>query len=91
MDSDAGTHALSNDKLYSAIITHRQNYSRLSWVDYTTLKRDKVSFLPPNEFIKSFRKDYELMKEQMIYGKTLNFDELIERLNTLLERFRNKT
>ncbi|MBI4945254.1 MAG: nucleotidyl transferase AbiEii/AbiGii toxin family protein [Bacteroidetes bacterium] len=90
MDSGSGTQALSNDKLYSAIILHRQNYSRLSWVDYTTLERDKVSFLPPKEFMESYRKDYEVMKEQMIYGETPSFDELIKRLNTLLERFRNK-
>lgn len=88
MDNAAGADALSDDELYSAIIRHRENYARLSWVDYTTLLRDKVSFLPPKEFIESYRKDYEVMKEQMIYGATPAFDELIERLNTLLKRFR---
>jgi hypothetical protein len=91
MDNPAGTQALSNDKLYSSIITHRKNYSILPWVDYTTLERDKVSFLPPKDFIESYRKDYDVMKEQMIYGETPNFDEMIERLHALLKRFRNKT
>ena len=88
MDSDAGIQALSNDKLYRAVIMHRQNYSRLSWVDYTTLERDKVSFLPPKEFMELYEKDYKVMKEEMIYGEAVGFDLLIGRLNILQERIR---
>jgi hypothetical protein len=57
---------------------------------YNERGRRTVSFLPPTELMESYRKDYEVMKEQMIYGETPGFDVLIERLNTLLERFRNK-
>lgn len=90
MDSSVSVEALSNDKLYNAIILHRKNYSRLSWVDYATLERHTISFLPPQEFIELYRIDYEMMKEQMIYGEAIEFDLLMKRLNTLLERFRGK-
>ncbi len=91
MDTAAGEKAFSDTALYSAIIKHRENYSRLSWVDYATLEKDKVSFLPPKDLIEAYSKDYETMKEFMIYGETFSFDELIARLNTLLERLRNKS
>ncbi len=88
MDTTAGNNALSNKSLYDAIIKHRENYSRLTWVDYTTLSRDKIYFLPPVEFMASYEKDYEEMTEQMIYGEAPAFDLLIEQLKILLERFR---
>ena len=81
--------ALSNQELYAAIIKHREIYIKLSWVDYTTLERGMISFLPPPEIIELFKSDYETMREQMIYGEAPNFTALIERLKILLERFRN--
>ncbi|HSH66408.1 MAG TPA: nucleotidyl transferase AbiEii/AbiGii toxin family protein, partial [Bacteroidia bacterium] len=88
MDHDSGKKALANDDLYNSIINHRKNYSSLSWVDYKTLERATISFVLPEELIDLYKKDYSAMTEQMIYGEAITFDQLLARLNELLERFR---
>lgn len=90
MDKDAGIKALADSELYVAIIKHRESYSRLSWVDYSTHGKDTIYFLPPPPFTAAYNKDYETMQMVMIYGESPSFDNLIKRLNELLERFRTK-
>jgi hypothetical protein len=80
--------ALADRKLYAAIIDHRKNYSRLSHVSYETLERNTISFLPPVELWEAYRMDYALMQDQMIYGETVSFDQLLEGLRALLGKFR---
>ena len=80
--------ALADSDLYNALIKHRQYYSRLSWVDYTTLAPETISFVPPKEVIEIYRKDYETMQQQMIYGEEQDFDKILENLNQLQEKLR---
>jgi hypothetical protein len=82
--------ALADDALYDQLIKHREWYSRLHWVDYTNLKRDTISFLPPDEVVDLYRSDYTTMLELMIYGAAPNFDEIIHQLKDLQGRFREK-
>lgn len=82
--------ALSDDELYNRLIKHRKWYSRLSWIDYETLKPVTLSFLPTAEVIETYRQDYKKMQEQMIYGDADDFNILIEKLNELQEKFRRK-
>lgn len=89
MDHEAGKKALSENDLYSSILKHREYYSALSWFDYKTLQRDSISFLLPDELIPLYKKDYEAMADQMIYGEALDFEKLLSRIEELLKRFRN--
>lgn len=90
MDTAHERKALENEDLYQAIIKHRKHYSYLSWMgDYSTLNRDKISFLLPEDLLPAYKSDYEVMQEQMIYEDALGFDRLIERLKELHNRFRN--
>lgn len=88
MDRDIGKKALADKELYDSIVKHREKYSRLGWVDYTTLNRDIINFLPPDEFLALYESDYKSMREQMIYGEAPEFNELIKRLRKLNNRFR---
>jgi hypothetical protein len=91
MQKGIETEALSDHGLYDGIIIHRQQYSRMSWVNYPTLDHSTISFLPPPEVLESFRQDYEVMMEQMIYGEDVpTFDELLEQLKLLQGKFRLK-
>ena len=81
IDQDTGRKALEEQELYIAIIRHRENYSRLSWVDYTSLQRDQINFVPADELMEAYRSDYKTMIEQMIYGTSPKFEELILRLS----------
>jgi len=82
--------AAFSDELYANLIKHRESYSRLPWVDYKTLQSETISFIPPAELLPIYRKDYQTMEEQMIYGSALEFDKLIENLRGLQERIRSE-
>lgn len=47
-------------------------------------------FIPPDSVLELYRKDYQTMQEQMIYGETIPFDQLIDRLKALQEKFRKR-
>jgi hypothetical protein len=40
--------------------------------------------------IVEWQQDYETMRNSMIYGDKLTFDELLKRIDELQERFRNR-
>lgn len=90
MQTQFGRDALEDHKLYDHLIKHREWYSRISWVDYQSLKRGTISFVPPKDVLDIFRQDYERMQEQMIYDGALPFDDLINELRKLQDEFRNK-
>lgn len=81
--TDVEAQALADHDLYNSLIVHRESYQRLSWIDYKTLGRKTIHFMPPADVLEFYRKDYETMQRQMIYGKTISFDELMERLTEL--------
>ncbi|MBT1695907.1 nucleotidyl transferase AbiEii/AbiGii toxin family protein [Fulvivirgaceae bacterium PWU4] len=90
MDTDTETRALADHVLYDQLIEHRQFYQRIPWVNYETLGHKTITFIPPSEVEELYKKDYQTMREQMIYGETKPFDHLIERLRNLQQKFRMK-
>jgi hypothetical protein len=88
MNTSFGREALDDFNLYEHLIKHREWYNRISWVDYQSLKRTTLSFIPPEDILDIYRKDYERMQEEMIYGDALPFDELIDQLKVLQREFR---
>jgi hypothetical protein len=89
MDTNFATEALNDRELYKAIVAHRSTLTKMKEVDYTTHTPDKINFVPPLNVIDLWKADYESMQNNMIYGKSLPFDELIDRIKGLNERFRN--
>jgi hypothetical protein len=83
MDAAIDKEALADKELYNTLILHRERYIRISWMDYSTLQPGSLSFLPPAEVLEAYKKDYETMREQMIYGDAAEYDILIEKLTNL--------
>ena len=88
MDTEYAKSALSDKKLYAEIVEHRKKFYHVGGVDYALNAPDKISFCPTGKILDLMRADYENMKSSFIYGNSLEFDELIKRLQTLQERFR---
>jgi hypothetical protein len=88
MDTVHGKAALEDNKLYNSIIQHRLRFAHLQGVDYSTHSPDRIDFIPPGKYINELKADYKTMQENMIYGDSLAFDKLIERLTELQDRFR---
>ena len=89
MDTDFAIDALNDGELYNAIVAHRSTLTKMKEVDYTTHTLDKINFIPPLNVIDLWKADYESMQKNMIYGKSLPFDELIDRIKELNKRFRS--
>ena len=90
MDTQVEADALADHALYEELIKHRESYSRISWVDYTTLSHLTVAFIPPDEVRELYQRDYQTMREEMIYGESKSFEEIIARLEALQIKVRSK-
>jgi hypothetical protein len=89
MDTDFAKEAMYNSELYNTIVKHRSTLTAMKEVDYTTHIPEKINFVPPAFIMDLWQKDYENMQSGMIYGQSLPFEKLIERIKELNERFRN--
>lgn len=78
--------ALNDQELYDTVIEHRKTFIGLKGFDYSTLKKPTLSFIPPESIYAAWKKDYESMQEEMIYGESLPFDEMIDQLKKLNQR-----
>ncbi|MFR9504409.1 MAG: nucleotidyl transferase AbiEii/AbiGii toxin family protein [Rikenellaceae bacterium] len=81
--------ALADSDLYRAVIEHRRKFIGLKGFDYSELLPQNISFVPPTDIIGSWRDDYRAMQQSMIYGESLDFDELIASISELNNQFNN--
>lgn len=88
MDKDFAIEVLHNKELYNEIITHRQEFTAWSGLDYSLHQPQEISFVPPSSIMNVLKEDYRKMQESFIYGTSLSFEDLIQRLRELQERFR---
>lgn len=79
--------ALANRNLYDTIIHHRRHYSRYNWFDYGKLQREHIVFVPPADLLEAYKKDYDTMREEMIYGEAPTFEALIAALEVIQSKF----
>ena len=80
--------ALQNEQLYRAVVEHRRKFVGLKGFDYDTLYPQSLSLEIPAEVISLWRKDYENMRQSMIYGPSVPFDEMMQEMRQLNERIR---
>jgi len=78
--------ALADKELYKSIVKHRRVFVGLKGFDYDTLSPKNINILPPENIIERWKADYETMRETMIFGESLPFNKLIEKIKQLNER-----
>ncbi len=88
MDTEYFDKALTDGKLYNDIINHRKTFTKIGGVDYNLHQPKTINPIPPEEVMEAWKKDYQAMSEEMIYGDYLTFEKLIERITELKDRFR---
>ena len=89
MDTEYGKEALSNRKLYDAIVEHRKSYYDLKYINYDLHNPSTINFTIPESVIGAWRDDYADMRRYFIYGESLEFQSLIERIAELQQRVKN--
>lgn len=87
MDLEFAVKAIIDDELWSNIHHHREVFTHVNDVDYTPDIRQRICLVPPKPVLSEWRRDYETMQNAMIYGDSLPFEELIERITELQKRF----
>lgn len=75
--------ALRDEQLYRTIIDHRRKFINLRDFDYDMLYPATLSILPPDYVTDLWRKDYENMQTNMIYGRSPSYEDLLMRLAQL--------
>ena len=88
MDKPFAMEAMQNVQLYEDIVAHRKKFTAWSGLDYTTHLPHTISFLPPESIEDILQDDYKQMQIGFIYADAPSFDEILERLQELQDRFR---
>lgn len=89
MQTEYANIALANSILYNEIIEHRSIYTKISGVDYSKHQPKYLNPVPPIAVIGNWKKDYVRMQEEMIYGDSLPFEQLLDRIKELKNRINN--
>lgn len=90
MDMPFAQQAITDNLLWETIVHHREVFTSLSGVDYAPDIRDRIVLCPPDEIKTVWERDYSEMQQSMIYGDSLSFDALMERIRLLEELFHNR-
>ena len=77
-----------NHTIDERIVKHRSIYYAVGYVDYSKLMPSEIDFVPRQELMKDWEGDYAEMCNHFIYGQTLSFEKLLERIKELQDRFR---
>ena len=75
--------ALSNEELYKSIVEHRRVFTKVGGVDYNLHSPKTINPIPNDELLEAWNKDYKTMQEQMIYGDSPIFEDMIEGIKKL--------
>lgn len=80
--------ALKDERLYMDIVNHRRKYYHVGYVDYDKELPQNIRIVPDDVLLPSYEADYNEMRRSFIYGKSLEFPALMERMKELQDRFR---
>lgn len=86
--AEIGEKVISEKALYEELVDYRRRYHKLNWVNYDSLKRTTIDFIPPDEILDHYKADYEIMQREMIYGPSPGFNDLIHFLRHFQSRLR---
>lgn len=89
MDTDFGIKAMQDRELYCHLVEHRKAVTFIRGIDYSNHVPEKINPIPPDAVLPEWKKDYEEMRQNMIYGNSLPFNDLIERIQEIKHRINN--
>jgi Nucleotidyl transferase AbiEii toxin, Type IV TA system len=81
--------SMSNHELFQAIVVHRERFSNMGGVDYTKHFPPHLNPVPPTDVIEQWESDYNTMKEQMIFGESPSFKDLISSVQRVVDEINN--
>jgi len=90
MDKDFALAAIHDDALWESIRHHREMFTSICGVDYSSDIHNRICLVPPEKYRVDWQKDYQNMCDSMIYGSRPTFAELMDSMRELEQRFRSR-
>jgi hypothetical protein len=90
MDETFALTAVSDDDLWENIRHHRSVFTPIRGIDYDTPIKENLRLTPPSQYMSVWKDDYKVMQEQMVYGRSVSFEQLLSRMEELQHRFQIK-
>ena len=87
IDTPIAENALADTGLFQSIVAHRRMFIAMKDFDYDTLTPKTIKIIPPDSVIAKWEDDYNKMRT-MIYGKSLSFNEIIDKITQLNEKIK---
>ncbi len=75
--SAVGPTALANRALLQQVVLHKDLFFRSAWANYPTARPGTFRLVPPAERHAVLKADYRAMQENMIFGESYPFEELM--------------
>jgi len=69
--------AIADKELYKSIIAHRERFSKLGGVDYTSHFPPNLNPIPPTELMPEWERDYTEIQGQMIVEENISFQKIM--------------
>ena len=80
-----GSQALTQEGLFWDIVRHRARFTPVKEVEYAQLSPSTILPLPPEAVAAAWARDYEIMRQEMIYGASLDFEALLAQVKGIQE------
>ena len=78
--------AIADKELYKTIVAHRERFTKISGVDYTSHFPPNLNPIPSAELMPKWKQDYSEMRGNMIVGDAPEFEELIDEIRLICRR-----
>ena len=82
-ESRHGQGALANLPLLTQVITHKRLFFRSGWANYNTALPGTFRLVPPVERHAALKADYRAMQENMIFGESPPFEDLMRSIRKI--------
>ncbi|QBO58745.1 nucleotidyl transferase AbiEii/AbiGii toxin family protein [Chryseobacterium salivictor] len=91
MNSEYGEKAIADKDFFKKIAEFRELMNNGRGISFEHHKRDRLNIIPPVEVIDLWEADYRQMQENMIVGDSLPFNELIEKMQIIQQKFKSNS
>jgi hypothetical protein len=81
--TEFGSAAIKDENLFRVICSHRAVFTPVRGVNYGELKLSDLNIVPTGDLEGLYKDDYQAMRENMIYGESPEFEELIETIRKI--------
>jgi hypothetical protein len=75
--------AIADKELYKSIVAHRERFSKLGGVDYTSHFPPNLNPIPPAELMPEWERDYAEIQGQMIVGDSIDFETIMNKVKDI--------